>query len=337
MPERSRGGDAVSRPWGRPIGRPEVVHVGSACRDVAPDDPRGWRLGGGVTYAALTTARIGLRTCAIVGLDDEASGASELDLLRGAGVDLLTVPLVHGPVYRNVETPAGRVQTCFDPGMPLPVPTIPERWLAAPAWTMAPVADEVRDAWAAIPPASSFVAVAWQGLLRELAPMTRVTRRPPRPSALLRRADLVGVSDQDVDPGTTLESLAALLHPGSRLLVTQGRAGGLLAAVDGAGIDEILRYRAVPTSGEVDPTGAGDAFLAALVATFIRSTLGRPRSRRGDLDCRFAAAIGSLVVEAPGLLGVPDRPAVARRLAQGVPGPAVRPSHAERVDSTEPE
>ena len=28
--------------------RVEVVHVGSACRDIAPDDPRGWRLGGGV-------------------------------------------------------------------------------------------------------------------------------------------------------------------------------------------------------------------------------------------------------------------------------------------------
>ena len=38
--------------------RVEVVHVGSACRDIAPDDPRGWRLGGGVTYAALTTALI---------------------------------------------------------------------------------------------------------------------------------------------------------------------------------------------------------------------------------------------------------------------------------------
>jgi hypothetical protein len=29
--------------------------------------PRGWRLGGGATYAALTTARLGLRTAAVVG------------------------------------------------------------------------------------------------------------------------------------------------------------------------------------------------------------------------------------------------------------------------------
>ena len=37
---------------------PDVVVVGAAARDIAPDDPRGWRLGGGVSYSALTTARL---------------------------------------------------------------------------------------------------------------------------------------------------------------------------------------------------------------------------------------------------------------------------------------
>ena len=100
---------------------PEVVHVGSACRDVRGDDPRGWRLGGGVTYAALTTARLGLRTAAVIGVDGEARTADELDLLRAAGADLLLVPLGEGPVFHNVETPAGRVQTCVRVGDPLPV------------------------------------------------------------------------------------------------------------------------------------------------------------------------------------------------------------------------
>ena len=54
----------------------EVVHVGSSSRDLTPDDPRGWRLGGGVTYAALTTARLGLRTAAVVGVDAAGSTAS---------------------------------------------------------------------------------------------------------------------------------------------------------------------------------------------------------------------------------------------------------------------
>ena len=87
---------------------PEVVHVGSATRDIAPDDPRGWRLGGGVTYASLTTARLGLATGALIGLDDEAATARELDLLGDAGVEIIRVPLAEGPVFHNVHLPTGR-------------------------------------------------------------------------------------------------------------------------------------------------------------------------------------------------------------------------------------
>ncbi len=39
---------------------PDVVVVGSACRDLVEDDPRGWRLGGGASYSALAFARLGL-------------------------------------------------------------------------------------------------------------------------------------------------------------------------------------------------------------------------------------------------------------------------------------
>ena len=184
--------------------RVEVVHVGSACRDIAPDDPRGWRLGGGVTYASLTTARLGLRTAAIVGVDATAATASELDLLREAGVDLLLVPLDEGPIFHNQETPTGRVQTCVQVGVPLPVPALPESWLAAPGWSVVPVAGEVVDAWAAIVPDDAHLAVAWQGFLRTLVPGERVMRRPPSSSSIIVRADLVGVSHHDVPPETPL-------------------------------------------------------------------------------------------------------------------------------------
>ena len=107
----------------------EVLHVGAACRDIAEDDPRGWRLGGGVTYAALTTARLGLRTAAVVGVDSVARTAEELHLLRDAGVELSLVPLSEGPIYHNVETPAGRVQTCVQPARRSRVQALPELWL----------------------------------------------------------------------------------------------------------------------------------------------------------------------------------------------------------------
>ena len=314
----------------------EVVHVGSACRDVVPEDPRGWRLGGGVTYASLTTARLGLRTAAIVGVDAEARTASELDLLRDAGVDLLLVPLVEGPIYHNRETPKGRVQTSVQTGVPLPIPAIPESWLAAPGWSIVPVAGEVTDDWAAVIPDHAYLAVAWQGFLRDLAPGARVTRRPPRPSAILRRADLVGVSHHDVGHDTPLSDLYGLLHPGADLIVTQGSDGGLLVHLGSDGPVGTLRYLPTATRDEIDPTGAGDTFLAALQASVLRPAIaGRGRSH-DRLDLRFAAAAGSLVVEGFGLHGVPDRPAVLARRRRERIRRAILPTEVSQVGAVEP-
>ncbi|MFL5778379.1 MAG: PfkB family carbohydrate kinase [Chloroflexota bacterium] len=311
---------------------PEILHVGSACRDVAPEAERGWRLGGGVTYAALTTARLGLRTAAVVGVDDEARTAFELDLLRDAGVDLMLVRLSAGPIYHNREAATGRVQTCVQRGGPLPIPTLPESWGAAPGWSIAPVAAEIGDEWAAIIPDEAFVGIAWQGLLRHLVDGQRVTRLPPSPSPLIRRGDLVGVSHHDVDPATPLSTLFDLLKPGAALLITQGDEGGLLATLGVDGPTEVLRYLPTRTDGEIDPTGAGDTFLAALLATVVRPSIAVP-SRRPRLDLRFAAAAGSLVVEGPGLAGVPDRPAVVRRRVRERVRRAIFPTEASQVGS----
>ena len=301
----------------------EVVHVGSACRDIAPEDPRGWRIGGGVMYAALTTVRLGLQTAAVVGVDGEAADAAELAMLGAAGVDILRVDLSEGPIYHNVETKNGRVQTCVQPGVPLPLATLPQAWMAAPGWSIVPVAGEVRDDWAPVIPADAHVAVAWQGFLRDLRPGEQVRRLAPRPSPILERADLVGVSRHDVPRDVPLLALEGLLRPGADLLVTEGAAGGLLIRLGPDDPPEMLRYRSPASGDEVDPTGAGDTFLAALHASGIRAagaaeagsgSATMRRAVRDGLDLRFAAAAGSLVVEDWGLAGVPDLGAVTTRL-----------------------
>ena len=313
----------------------EVVHVGSACRDVVPEDPRGWRLGGGVTYASLTTARLGLRTAAIVGVDTVAATASELDMLRDAGVDLLLVLLDEGPIFHNLETPTGRLQTSVLTGVPLPIPTVPESWRAAPGWSLVPVAGELTDAWTTAVPANAHLAVAWQGFLRELVAGQLVRGQPPRRSAILRRADLVGVSHHDVPAETPISELYRLLHPGADLLITQGAEGGLLIRLGADGPTESLRYLPTSTDRETDPTGAGDTFLAALQASILRpAVVGRARSRH-RLDLRFAAAAGSLVVEGRGLQGVPDRSAVLVRRARERIRRAVLPTEVSQVGAVE--
>jgi sugar/nucleoside kinase (ribokinase family) len=314
----------------------EVVHVGSASRDVAVDDPRGWRLGGGVTYAALTTARLGLRTAAVVGGDSEVVRSHELELLRDAGVDVLAVELPESPVFVNTETPTGRQQTVVAVGVPVaPVP-LPGSWLASPAWSLVPVADEVPDAWIERIGSDAMVAVAWQGMLRRLVAGQRVQRVAPAERAILRRGDIVGLSHLDVDKATTLGELSRLLHPGARLLVTQGGQGGLLVTTGRDGATETLRYLPTATEREVDPTGAGDTFLAALLTAFVRPRVGGSGARSPASALRFAAAAGSLAVEDVGLHGVPNLTEVLVRRARERVRRAVVPSESAQVGVEDP-
>jgi D-beta-D-heptose 7-phosphate kinase/D-beta-D-heptose 1-phosphate adenosyltransferase len=317
-------------------GRVEVLHLGSACRDVDDADPRGWRLGGGVTYAALTTARLGRRTAAVIGVDAEAAGARELDLLRAAGVQVLAVPLAEGPIYHNIETRDGRIQTCVARGVPMPIIDLPDAWAAAQAWSFTPVAAEIHDEWTDAIPNDAFVVVGWQGFLRELVPGRRVQRRALRPMGLLRRADLVGVSRNDVDPNTTVADLCALLSPGASLLMTQGADGGQLVLVGEDGPEASTRYSSA-VADEVDATGAGDTFLAALAASalVVEGRGDGATSEARPFDLRFAAAAGSLVVESIGLAGVPDRAAVDARVRRqtAVIGEDAEDADAEDADA----
>ena len=317
------------------MGRPEVevVHVGAATRDLADDDPRGWRLGGGVSYAALTTARLGLATGAVIGLDAEASTATELDQLREAGVELLVVALAEGPVFRNVDRPMGRVQTSVATGVPMPAVALPPAWRRARAWSLVPVADELGDDWAAVPDDAAVVGVAWQGMLRTLRPGHAVTQRMPSERALLRRADLVGVSHQDVPSATTPEDLAIFLKAGARLLLTRGIEGGLMLEVGTGGrpLRRLVRYLPTPGEPEIDPTGAGDTFLATLLAATIRPDLLGPAPHRRGAALHFAAAAGSLAVEGVGLAGVPDLAAVLARAARDHARRFVAPYDAQPV------
>ncbi len=298
-----------------------VVVVGSASRDIVDDDPRGWRLGGGAPYSALALAKLGLRVRALIGADAEASRADELQHLIEAGVDLVVAPLARGPVFVNVETRQGRVQESHGSSDPVTVDALPSAWASSAGWLLAPVAAELPDAWAAVPAADARVCVGWQGLLRVLDGGGPVGRRAPGPSPIVRRADLVGVGRDDLDPAQDLDELARLIGQGGTLLVTNGVRGGMAIDVDDAGRPTRHRtWPAIPAVDVVDPTGAGDTFLAGVFAARVEPRLIGGRAD-GNWDLRLGAAAASLVCEGPGLLGVPSRAAVARRMA-GLPPPA---------------
>ncbi len=220
-------------------------------------------------------------------------------------------------MFINIETPTGRVQQTPQVSDPVDPAALPEAWRSVGAWMFAPVAAEVRDDWAAVPPSGALVALGWQGLLRVLESGAPVRHLAPGPSAVVRRADLVGVGSDDVDRATTPVHLAALMKPGATLLFTDGIHGGTAFKI-GATPDQLAprHWRSIPIESYVDPVGAGDTFLAGTFAAWVRP--GVTADWDGpDPDLRLGAACGSLVLEGPGLYGVPHLADAVRRMHGG--------------------
>lgn len=294
---------------------PDVVIVGAATRDIVESDPRGWMLGGGVTFGALALARLGLRVGVVLGLDEEAATAPELELIRGAGAEIVAVPLASGPIFTNIETLSGRIQLYDSYCAPIPVAGLPEAWRQSPAWVFAPIASELPEAWADTPSEGSCVAFAWQGILRELVAGEQVRPKVPGPSPFLERADIVAFSRHDVPGDLPLRKIGAWVGEACDVLLTAGLLGGMLLRFRRGGLVGARAYPSVASEAEVDATGAGDTMLAGLVAA--RLAAG-DRALAGGRDLYLGAAASSLQVEGPGMNSVPTLARLRARVDRNI-------------------
>nr|MBA2702135.1 hypothetical protein [Chloroflexota bacterium] len=100
---------------------------------------------------------------------------------------------------------------------------------------------------------------------------------------------------------------------------TQGSSGGVVIEAGPDGPVRMRHYPAAASAPVIDPTGAGDVFLAALAASRAVPRLVGGRLDKG-LDLLLAASAASLVLERQGLHGVPDRAAVRLRMARSLAG-----------------
>jgi sugar/nucleoside kinase (ribokinase family) len=307
-------GPSIGVGSGRSRRRPVVVVVGAASRDLDPSDVRGWRLGGTVTYAALTLARLGMSVRVLIGADNEAASAHELGLLVAAGAEIELARLASGPVFDNQQSREGRRrQIAHSASARIRLRELPRRWRQPDAVLLGPVADELGPDWADAFVPRALVALGWQGLLRRLTPGQAVSPLPIRPLALIHRADIAVVSAEDVSGSrSTLEEL--LPHPGQQLTVTHGPRPLLhLERTDGGLRGRLIPVPPVPTVR--DTTGAGDVLLAAWCASLASARaagIDPPSSRHVAL----AIAAAALKVEGVGLDGVPDLGALCERLVR---------------------
>jgi sugar/nucleoside kinase (ribokinase family) len=275
----------------------DFVAIGHVTLD---QTPRGTRPGGAAYYAAVTARRLGLR----VGLLTSFGPDFPPDAVP-AGIEVVCVPSERTTTFRIGSGGIGaggptRQLALVARAADLDAAALPEPWREATLGAMAPVTGEVDPALASAFTEAS-LAVLPQGWMRQRGRGGIVMPQPWEDADLiLPHAQALVVSLDDVEP---FEKEA--LEWFQRVpvgAVTRGRDGAILF-VNGE------RYGVEADAAvEKDATGAGDVFATALLIAYNHE--GNAWDAAAAAACCAAAS-----VEAEGVAGIPDREALAARLA----------------------
>lgn len=287
----------------------DFLAVGHITHDRTTD---GFRLGGTVSFAAVTAQRLGRRPGIISrgtveGLSNGAAPTTEAPkLLTGApGSALAGIPIYlqssHvSTCFVNIYRDGQRTQVIEAWAEPV-APELPPVWAATPVVLLGPVAREVPETWLPIFP-QALIGVTPQGWLRQWDAAGHV--RPGRwanAAAFLARADIVVLSREDVSGDQAY--IAELASQARLLVITDGWHGATVYQKGGS-------WQVPPRpASEVDPTGAGDVFTTAFLVRFAET-------RDALIAARFANVVASMSVEAPGMDAIPHRAHVDAWLAQ---------------------
>lgn len=279
----------------------DFLAVGNLTRDTTPD---GFRLGGTVSFAAVTAQRLGRRPAILTraSLDGLEPRAAEtpggLMLTTGlpdtplAGIPIRVMPSPVTTTFTNVYGPEGRTQYVTAVAEPVTPDGLPAEWANPQIVLLGAIARELPPHWAAMFPTSLF-GIAPQGLMRKWGADGLVRHgRWEDADLFLRRADAIFLSREDV--GGDDRYIAELAERARMLVVTDGYHGATVYLQGKA--------TAIPPrrAAEVDPTGAGDVFATSFLVRYAET---------GDpfLAARFANIVASMSVEAVGMKQIPHR------------------------------
>ncbi|MCL4505712.1 MAG: PfkB family carbohydrate kinase [Chloroflexi bacterium] len=250
--------------------------------------PEGPTAGGTVTYSSRAARAF------VPGVKVLTAADADFDT-RSAFPDI-SVCRVDAPAttqFRNIYTPAGRVQMVSPCPVTLQPANLTSDMRRSRIAHLAPVCNEVSAAIVDAVDRETFVGITPQGWMRRWDQAGRVTSRADNwvdAGAVLARANAVVISIDDVAGDWDVARRWAAQTP--LLVVTQG-ALGCTAFSDHSPI-----HVPAPTVQEVEPTGAGDIFATVLFIAL----------QRGDAlwaACEHANCIAAQSVTRPRLAGVP--------------------------------
>ncbi len=263
--------------------------IGHLTKDLYPG---GYKIGGTVTFSALTARNLGHQARIVTCCSDD------IDLSRLPGdVQIEAQRCESTTTFENIYHDGRRRQFLRARARSLTCADVPEAWQASRIVHFGPLDQEVDEKLIDCFP-DALIGLTPQGWMRRWDEQGLVSPTVWSPSdALLARADAVILSEEDVGGDLALvESFARQVRV---LVLTAGWQGSTVYAGG--------RVRAFPSPqvSEVDPTGAGDIFAAAFLSALAQT--GNPWRA-----AQFANCVAAHSVERSGLDSIPTRDEIAR-------------------------
>ena len=269
--------------------------IGHLTADLTPEGKR--RLGGTVSYGARTAHAFGLQVRL---LSSAAHNEPLLNELRPFLDEEKIIPAESTSTFENIYDHEGR-RTQYIRGVaaPLCAKDIPSEWLLTPLVHLAPLTGEV-DPDVAHTFKDSKVLLTLQGWLRQWGDDGRVTFKRWFDPGVLRDVDIVVFSEEDIVEAPDLEQ--AFAQAVEHLFVTRADQGGTYYHHGKA------HHYNTPHPEEVNTTGAGDVFAAAVLSSI--SLLHHDMQAVSKL----AAILGATAITRPWLEGAPTADEVQQAL-----------------------
>ena len=288
--------------------QPDFLAIGHVTRDLLPDGS--WRLGGTVTYAALTALRLGLRPAIVTSAPEDVLAAVDALL---PDIPLSVVPSSEATTFENIYSARGRQQFLRSRAATLTLAAVPAAWRDAPMVLLGPVAQEVDASLVGAFP-HALVAATPQGWLRQWDERGAVTPSlRANTASLIQQTQVLILSREDLVPSDASgDEMQPLMEQADATIRIWARTVPLIAVTRGPEGAVLWQRTAESTlfpgypAQEVDPTGAGDVFAAAFLCA-LREMGDAARA----VD--FANRVAACSVEAPGGEGIPTREMVAAR------------------------
>jgi hypothetical protein len=174
----------------------DILLIGHVTCDLeSADRNSAYRLGGTVSFAAVTAIRLGRSPTVIT---RAAAGTDLSDLPKGLDLHLLPSPAT--TTFANIYTNHGRVQYCYAQALPITAADIPPALHDPRAVLLGPLVNEITSDVAAIFHGDSLVAAVPQGWMRQWDETGRVSAKPwQNPEEILPHLSVLVLSLEDID------------------------------------------------------------------------------------------------------------------------------------------